>query len=104
VSLEEYRENLAAMIRLARENKAAAVLLTRPYVGEANHPLSWKNAAPDYNAATLETASAQHAPVIDVYTAFRDRRGYFADESHFTREGHQLAAELILSRLAPLIY
>jgi lysophospholipase L1-like esterase len=104
VSLQEYRENLAAMIRLARENKAVAVLLTRPYVGEANHPLSWKNAAPDYNAATLETASAQHAPVIDVYTAFRDRRGYFADESHFTREGHQLAAELILSRLAPVIY
>ena len=92
------------MIRLAREAGAAPVLLTRPYVGESNHPLWWKNVGADYNTATVEVAIAQQAPVIDVYTAFRDRRGYFADESHFTREGHRLAAELILSELGPLLY
>lgn len=104
VGLAEYRQNLAAMIRLARERQAAVVLLTRPYVGESNHPLWWKNVGADYNAATVEVASEQKAPVIDVYTAFRDRPAYFADESHFTREGHRLAAELILSQLAPLLY
>lgn len=104
VSLAEYRDNLAAMIRLAREKEAVVVLLTRPYVGESNHPLWWKNLGADYNAATAEVAAAQAAPVVDMYTAFRDRRVYFADESHFTREGHALAAELILSQLAPLVY
>jgi lysophospholipase L1-like esterase len=104
VSLTDYRENVASMIRLAREAGAQPVLLTRPYIGESNHPLWWKNVGADYNAATVEVATAQQAPVIDVYTAFRDRRGYFTDESHFTREGHQLAAELILSELSPLMY
>lgn len=104
VSLDDYRDNLARMIRLARDGRAVAVLLTRPYIGESNQALWWKNVAADYNAATAEVAAAQHAPLIDLYTAFRDRRGYFADESHFTKEGHRLAAELILSQLAPLIH
>jgi lysophospholipase L1-like esterase len=104
VTLDDYRENLAGMIRLAREAGAAVVLLTRPYVGESNHPLWWKNVGADYNAATVEVAAAQDAPVIDIYTAFRDRRGFFTDESHFTKEGHRLAAELVFSQLAPLLY
>lgn len=104
VSLAEYHDNLTAMIRMAREKDAVVVLLTRPYVGESNQPLWWKNFGADYNAATAEVAAAQAAPVIDVYTAFRDRRSYFTDESHFTREGHLLAAELILAQLAPLVY
>lgn len=104
VSLDDYRGNLAAMLDLAHEHGAGAVLLTRPYIGESHDPLWWKNFAADYNAATADVARQRQAPLIDLYTAFRDRRTLFVDESHFTREGHRNAAQLVLSQLAPLLY
>ena len=42
----------------------------------------------------LSTAAFHH---------FKDRDSLFADDSHFTKEGHDLAAEIILRRLKPWI-
>jgi hypothetical protein len=71
------------------------ILLTRPFIGESPGPWCWKTYAPDYVAATSAAGSELEVPVVDVYRAFRDSSALFADESHFTEEGHREAAKLI---------
>ena len=39
--------------------------------------------------------------VVDFYSLFKTRPELFADESHFTAEGHRSAAELLAQRLRP---
>jgi hypothetical protein len=38
---------------------------------------------------------------VDVYTELKDQGWLFADESHFTDEGHQVAASLLAIELLP---
>jgi lysophospholipase L1-like esterase len=46
VGLEEYRENLASMIRLCRDSGAECILLTRPFIGDSTDPLCWMSMPP----------------------------------------------------------
>jgi hypothetical protein len=92
---DRYRANLAGIIRTCREQGVECILLTRPFLGEATDRDSWVTYAPQYVAATLAVGSAEEVPVVDVYRGFRDRPALFADESHFTEEGHREAARLI---------
>lgn len=103
VSLDEYRENLTTIVREARDRGVAVALLTRPYIGEIPDAYWWKNWGADYQVATADVARAEGVPFIDVYSFFKGRDELFADESHFTDEGHRLAAELILEQLRPII-
>lgn len=103
VSLEEYRANLTTIVREARARGVAVALLTRPYIGEIPNARWWKNWGADYHEATADVARAEGVPFIDVYSFFKGRDELFADESHFTEEGHRLAAELILEQLRPVI-
>ncbi len=103
VSLTEYLTYLRDIVRTGRARGVRVVLLTRPYMGTSTDPASWKSHAPAYNEATRDVAREEHAPVIDVYAAFRDHPEYFDDESHFGVEGHHLAAELIHKELASLV-
>ena len=103
VPLAEYRENLAAMISLARARQVRVVLLTRPYVDESQEPGWWKVRGAAYNVATLEMAEAHGVSVIDLYSHFKSRQELFADESHFTDVGHQLAADIIAGELLALL-
>lgn len=95
VALDAYRANLRRMAEAARASGARLVFLTRPYVGTPESADNWRVAAPDYNAATVEVAGELGVPVIDLYTIFRHRDALFADESHFTPEGHRIAARLV---------
>jgi len=101
VPLAEYRDNLRAMVAMAREGGARVVLLTRPYVGPIAEWDSWKRYAHGYNAATVELAAELDAPLVDLYSELKGQDDLFADESHFTTAGHELAAELIVDRLLP---
>jgi lysophospholipase L1-like esterase len=103
VTIADYRENLRRMIRLVRERGASVALLTRPYIGEASKPGWWKMEGADYNAATMEVAANEGVLAIDVYTVFKDAHSLFADESHFTEEGHRAAASFIRRSLLPLL-
>ena len=95
VPLAEYRENLRIILAEARERGVTVVLMTRPYIGDALDRSSWKVVAPDYNRATVEIAREQHVALVDLYSLFREREPLFDDESHFTEEGHRLAAQLV---------
>ena len=103
VSLLEYRENLETIIRLCKEQGVQCVLLTRPYTGEVGNPQSWKHFAPDYRNTTLEVAKENEVPLIDIYDIFKDEEEYFADECHFTEDGHNLAAKRILKKIEPML-
>lgn len=103
VPLDEYRNNLLEMAAETRRSGGQPVFLTRPYVGPVRDPSWWKNFGPEYNLATVETAREADAPVIDLFTLFKDESELFEDESHFTTEGHRLAAAIVRRHLEPLI-
>lgn len=103
VPLAKYHDNLERMAAMARSSGAQPVFLTRPFTGSINDPLVWKNFAFDYNAVTVEVATGEAAMVIDLYTAFKGRPGFFSDESHFTADGHRLAGEIVADHLRPFL-
>ena len=104
VSIEQYRSNLKSMIQIAREKRIGIVLLTRPYTGPVENQMNWKYFAHEYNAATVDMAIQERVPIIDVYSYFKTQDQLFADESHFNREGIQLAGKIIYDSLLPLIH
>jgi lysophospholipase L1-like esterase len=101
VELDEYRSNLSEMIRLGREAGAEVVLLTRPFIGPVRKENWWKQYGPTYNRATVEVGEAEKALVVDIYSFFKDEDRFFSDESHFTLEGHQRAADILATHLRP---
>lgn len=103
VSVPEYRDNLAEIIRICRQYDIQCVLLTRPFVGESPSALWWKNFAPDYVAATIEVGKNSNVPVVDLYAAFKDKNEYFRDECHFTDEGHEIAAKIVSDKIRSLL-
>ena len=103
VALEQYRDHLRAIAEAGRSAGAQVVFLTRPFIGEFDNPLRWKNLAPRYNLATVEVGIEEGLPVVDFYSHFKGRADLFADESHFTVEGHELAARLLLQELRPYL-
>lgn len=103
VPLEKYRDNLRRMASMSREAGAEPIFLTRPFVGSVDDPQKWKYAAFDYNAATVETAVAEGAFVVDLYSFFKGREELFSDESHFTDEGHLIAGRIVADHLVPML-
>src|SRR5262245_41704635 len=107
VSLQEYEDNLGKIIRLAKEKKIQVVLLTRPFIDPSldpsPHKLWWREYGSAYNDATREVGKRSGVPVIDIHAQFQGKKKYYVDESHFTKEGHQLAAKIIYDRILPLV-
>ena len=66
-------------------------------------PLVVEDLCTGIRAATFAVGSEQNVPVVDVYRAFQDKPAMFADESHFTEEGHQEAAKLICDTVLTVI-
>lgn len=103
VDLDLYNRNLAEIAELGAAAGARVVFLTRPFHGSAHHPLWWKNFGPDYNRATVEAAERADLPLVDLYSYFKAKTSLFADESHFTRAGHELAGQWVARDLLPVL-
>jgi lysophospholipase L1-like esterase len=112
VPTDDYVANLRAFIRLGEAHGFDVVLLTRPFIGPIPSLQSgnlqdmgglWKRDGRRNNRATMQLAEDEGVAAVDVYEAFVNRPELFADESHFTEEGHRLAARLIDERIASLI-
>jgi hypothetical protein len=72
-------------------------------MGESGAALWWKTVAADYNQTIADLGTSSGVPVIDVYSAFKDRVDCFADESHFNASGHVAAATFIADGLLPYL-
>lgn len=103
VDRESYRRNLETMIDEVRAAGAEPVLLTRPFTGPVTDPTGWKSLGPEYNLDTVRVAEERQVLLVDVYSFFKELDHLFADESHFTDEGHQLAAGILAKHLRPLL-
>lgn len=103
VEIADYRANLEEMIRTAVEMGMQPVLLTRPFRGSSDDPMSWKAGAPAYNDATREVAKRKGVPLVDLWAFFSSRGELFQDESHFTGEGHRVAAEYVYGQIRELL-
>jgi len=101
VSLNEYRENLESMVHLAQAHEVQLVFLSRPYIGSMPRVIRWKSYAHLYNAVTAEVAERHGLPLIDFYHLFKNKDQLFSDESHFTEEGHQIAAGIVREHVLP---
>ncbi|MBI4475727.1 MAG: SGNH/GDSL hydrolase family protein [Acidobacteria bacterium] len=102
VSLSEYVDNLRSIIQRARKQNVLIVLLTRPFSGSS--PIgSWKQQAFKYNITTMRIGREENVPTVDVDGYFAGKEEFFADESHFTEEGHRRAAALIYRSVKPLL-
>ena len=99
VSLPEFKNYIKEIIAISLENDIKLVLLTRPFIGESPHKLWWKNFGPQYNKAITEIGKAESIQVLDIYSYFENKADYYTDESHFTEEGHEIAAEFIYSHV-----
>src|SRR5262245_49193560 len=90
------------MIDRSREMGARPVVFTRPfaydeYAAERNRPLR------PYYLATLEVAAAAKAPVVDLHRIMGCHRTLFADHSHFSDRGHDVASRLVAQALTEIV-
>ena len=102
VSEADYAANLRAFGQVARAHGAQAVLLTRPYRLPTATLLAsdgWRRNVPRYNQRLLTLSTEQGIPAVDVQAAFENAEDLFADECHFTPEGHQKMAVLVADAL-----
>jgi lysophospholipase L1-like esterase len=99
VSLREYSSNLEDMLSLVKKNRVDVILITRPFIGKPAHPLEYRNFCRNYNEITKEIADKHRIPLVDFYSFFENRKRSFADDCHFSEEGHKLASGIIADTL-----
>jgi lysophospholipase L1-like esterase len=103
VSLAEYKANLEEIIRISKRRNIQVVLLTRIFSGQSNDPRWWKTYAPKYNEAVMEISRSTGIYSIDAYSRFKDNPGLYADEAHFTGDGHKAMAQFVFDNLEPVL-
>lgn len=105
VSIDDYEQNLAAFLELARARGIGVAFLTRPHrltEGEQRALPGWRGSVPDYNDRVRAFAARVGATLIDVQRHFEaraDPEGDFYDDAHFSEAGHNAMSELVLERL-----
>lgn len=102
VSLDEYRDNLRAMIRRSQEMGARPILFTRPfaydmYAEKLDQPLR------PYYLATLDVGAAEKVPVIDLHRIMGCHWSLYQDHAHFNGRGHVVAGGLVARALTDVL-
>ncbi len=103
VALPDYVANARAFVTTAREYGAAIALLTRPHRDPVDALAAlapnWRARVPTYNDALRRFGEHSGAAVLDVQRAFAGRAETFADECHFTQDGHAAMAAWLAESL-----
>jgi lysophospholipase L1-like esterase len=102
VAIGDYVANARAFADLARDHGARVALLTRPHRDApallARTP-NWRASVPLYNEALLRFGTESGVSVLDAQEAFAGQPDRFADECHFTLEGHAAMATWLAAAL-----
>ena len=117
VSLDDFRDNLRQMVRIARENDIIPILLTAPTSHQPGQEPTWlgkrwltniEDLTPlhrRYVQAVREVAAAENATLVDLHREFdqlprRDLESLFNEDGiHLRSAGNRKIAELIDRRL-----
>lgn len=112
VSLTEFRDNLLAISRRAREIGSLPILLTSPIpLLETYYPPNryspMHTAHENYNLVARRLAFDENIEMVDLAAEFDRRSDLFDDADldpiHFNEAGHALAADLISERIGELM-
>jgi lysophospholipase L1-like esterase len=103
VPFDDYIDNISAILQLGQERQVPVVLLTRAYRMPTTEILldsSWRRHAPRYNDALRDLAKTRSATLLEVQDYFEQKGPtFFADECHFTLEGHKEMASFVYAGL-----
>jgi lysophospholipase L1-like esterase len=103
VAVDEYLDNMQRFETEAERVGAETIFLTRPHrlpEAEIRTSDNWRSRVPLYNQALRDRAARENLHLIDVQSYFeRNSQGMFGDETHFTREGREEMARLLMSYL-----
>jgi lysophospholipase L1-like esterase len=103
VAMGDYLSNAREFANTARDHGARIALLTRPHRDPpavlAGMAPNWRSSVPVYNRALVRLGGRNHVPVLDVQGAFADSPDRFADECHFTLDGHAAMAAWLAAAL-----
>jgi lysophospholipase L1-like esterase len=113
VPQEKFRENLRAMISLARENSIEPVLLVPPiaslatYLGRTDISSNFHLLHSNYQADVILVSQYEQVQLINLQVEFDRHNDLFDDIQndpiHFNTKGHLVAAETIGNMIAELI-
>jgi acyl-CoA thioesterase-1 len=110
VSVSAYRENLAKMIAAIRDRGATVVLMTPNPAIAPKYPAERNVTLKPYVDAVRDLAREEKLELVDVYSRFAelavegvDLNSQFTDAMHPNPAGQKLIAELLTTRLRPLI-
>ena len=102
VALDDYRENLRAMIALTHASGGQIVLMTRPHRDSRavlERADGWRHRVPAYNDVVRDVSEAEAVPLVDAQREFDGKAHAFLDESHLTHDGHDTLARVVADRL-----
>lgn len=102
VSVEEYRENLRAMIDQSRRMGARPVLFTRPFAYD-EYAAGRKSSLRGYYQATLDVGAAEKVSVVDLHRMMGCHWSLYQDHAHFNARGHAVAASLVAQALLAVL-
>ncbi|MCB1152216.1 SGNH/GDSL hydrolase family protein, partial [bacterium] len=98
VGVEDYRDNLRAMIDDSREEGANVILVLSPYL-DLGHDQDWVPMHRRYKRVASAVAEEKGVPVVDVVDKLRFAPNLFmepdTDQIHFNREAGRMIADRI---------
>jgi lysophospholipase L1-like esterase len=108
VTPEEYRENLAGLLGIARESEARAIFVGFPTVDRRVDPVPWRpeisykiEHVKEYNDILREFCRENGPHFIDIFKLFEGReKELLEDGVHPNSEGHKLIFEAVRDFLA----
>lgn len=100
VPLEEYAENLHAIVQRLKETKAKLIWAsTTPVPAGKVSPLRHAKDVPDYNAIATRIMQLEKIPINDLFKA--DHSGQLPANVHYSPAGYQTLAQQVTKALLP---
>lgn len=107
VPIEDYRDNLAAVVSGCVARGIQAVIVVWPLRSQAGGPPSRNSIkderVPEYQQAARAVARGQRVPTVDLVPVVIDRPGLFLDSVHMKPKGYGVVAEQIAERILELV-
>jgi len=96
VSKDNFKDNLINIVKICRDNKSKAILLTSPYL---NRGQDWVEIHDDYNSIIRTVASECNVILVDLAPFFSNKEHLFIDPKHDYVHINLIGSEIIAKEL-----